>query len=283
MRPRIVSAAVAATVLVVAAGVLVVVNLFDEHLPLTVDQLCEVSTATGSVNLAHDQMANAATIAAIGLRRKLPERAVVVALATALQESKLRNLSGGDRDSVGLFQQRPSQGWGTASQISDPRFAARRFYGALVRVEGWAEMRVTEAAQRVQRSAYPEAYEKWADEAAVLTEALTGQAGGAVSCAADEPPTVVGEAAARALDTGLRLDWGKVETVGGTDVLGLVVAVGTDRRGWQFAHWLVAHSAQLSVQRVRFGDHEWRSDGGDWSRLADGGGGERVVAEVYRT
>ena len=113
-------------------------------------------------------MANAATIAAVGLRRKLPDQAVVVALATALQESKLENLDGGDRDSVGLFQQRPSQGWGAPDQLQDPRYASTKFYNALLKIKNWQELRVTEAAQRVQRSAFPEAYDKWADEALVL-------------------------------------------------------------------------------------------------------------------
>src|SRR5690606_17546897 len=111
-----------------------------------------------------------------------PERAVTVALATALQESELRNLPGGDRDSVGLFQQRPSQGWGDPSQLSDPRYAAGAFYDALVEVPGWETMRITDAAQAVQRSAHPEAYQKWADEAEVLTAALAGNAPGSLTC-----------------------------------------------------------------------------------------------------
>src|SRR3712207_121965 len=128
--------------------------------------------ADGEVTLDAVQMANAATISAVGVRRKMPERAVVVALATALQESKLENLDTGDRDSVGLFQQRPSQGWGSEEQIQDPRYAAEKFYAALKKVKGWKKMRVTDAAQKVQRSAYPNAYEKWADESEVLARAL---------------------------------------------------------------------------------------------------------------
>src|SRR5262245_58022519 len=81
-------------------------------------------TDIGDVSLDPDQMANAATIAAVGVRRGLPLRAVQVALAAAMQESKLTNLPGGDRDSIGLFQQRPSQGWGTEQQLADPRYAA---------------------------------------------------------------------------------------------------------------------------------------------------------------
>ena len=144
-------------------------------------------------------MANAATIAAIGVQRGMPERAVVVALATAYQESKLRNLADGDRDSVGLFQQRPSQGWGTPAQIRDPRYAANRFYAALKKVSGWEKMRVTDAAQRVQRSAFPEAYQKWADESEVLSRALLGDATGAVACTVGATPAMHGAAAAAQL------------------------------------------------------------------------------------
>ena len=165
--------------------------------------------ADGEVTLDPTQMANAATITAVGIRRKMPERAVVIALATALQESKLENLEHGDRDSLGLFQQRPSQGWGTPEQIQDPRYAAGKFYTALKKVKGWKKMRVTDAAQRVQRSAYPNAYEKWADEAAVLARALTGRATGAVACTVSGEPALRGAAAAAALMDGLRLDWGK--------------------------------------------------------------------------
>ena len=98
-----------------------------------------------------------AVIAAVAQRRGLPPRAVTIALATAIQESKLRNITYGDRDSVGLFQQRPSQGWGNREQILDPAYAANRFYDALVRIEGYEDMRITEIAQRVQRSAEPKA------------------------------------------------------------------------------------------------------------------------------
>src|SRR4051812_28763059 len=165
--------------------------------------------ADGEVALDTVQMANAATITAVGIRRGMPEQAVVIALATALQESKLENRDDGDRDSIGLFQQRPSQGWGSTDKIKDPRYAADRFYSALKRVKGYQKMRITDAAQRVQRSAYPNAYQKWADEALILARALTGKAASAVSCTVPGSPTLRGAAAAAALMDGLRLDWGK--------------------------------------------------------------------------
>jgi cell division protein FtsB len=167
---------VALCTLLGALGVVAVVHSFSGSIKLPqLGPACTVR-ADGEVTLDSVQMANAATITAVGVRRKMPERAVVIALATALQESKLENLEHGDRDSLGLFQQRPSQGWGTPEQVRDPRHSATRFYASLKKVKGWKKMRVTDAAQRVQRSAYPNAYQKWADEAEVLARALTGRA-----------------------------------------------------------------------------------------------------------
>src|SRR3954462_7183366 len=112
------------------------------------------------MTLTGEQIANARTIARVAYDRGLPERAVVIALATAMQESRLRNLDYGDRDSLGLFQQRPSQGWGTPEQVRDPVYAAGKFYDHLVQVPDWQTRRLTEASQLVQRSGWPEAYQK---------------------------------------------------------------------------------------------------------------------------
>ncbi|MCJ1688848.1 peptidoglycan-binding protein [Rathayibacter sp. VKM Ac-2927] len=120
--------------------------------------------------LSEEQLANIRTIIAEGKTAGVPEYGWVVAIATAMQESRLRNLSGGDRDSVGLFQQRPSAGWGDAADLVDPVYASRAFYGAanspttntgLTDIAGWESMSVTEAAQAVQVSAYPDAYAQW--------------------------------------------------------------------------------------------------------------------------
>ncbi|MFD8351530.1 C40 family peptidase [Streptomyces coelicoflavus] len=124
------------------------------------------------LDLPGEQIPNAQTIVATGISLQVPERGQVVALATALQESRLRNLSHGDRDSLGLFQQRPSQGWGTADQIRDPVHASTRFYEALVQVNGWQQMTVAQAAQAVQRSGYPDAYAQWEPLATALHQAI---------------------------------------------------------------------------------------------------------------
>lgn len=234
------------------------------------------------VRLNSEQMANAATIAALGVQREMPERAVVVAIATAFQESRLENLAGGDRDSVGLFQQRPSQGWGTVEQIRDPRYATKRFYAALKKVRGWEKMRVTEAAQAVQRSAYPEAYEKWADEAAVLARALLGNTTGAVACSVAREPVVRGDAAAAALTAELTLDWGRLAKTMPVDRPGVAVSASDAQAGWRYAHWLVSHAGNHGVKRVRFGDREWSADDGSWSTPARGSAAlDVVVAEVF--
>jgi hypothetical protein len=140
-------------------------------------------TLPGSgVTVTAEQAANAATIAAVGHERGLPERAIVIALATAQQESRLRNLDYGDRDSLGLFQQRPSQGWGSEAQVQDPVYAAGKFYDHLVEVPGWDTGRLTEVAQAVQRSGFPEAYQQHEAMAAELAAALRVSEDGQLAC-----------------------------------------------------------------------------------------------------
>src|SRR5581483_9748328 len=116
------------------------------------------SGAAGTADVSPTQAANAATITSVATRRGLPVQAATIALATAFQESDLENVSYGDRDSLGLFQQRPSQGWGTQSEVMDPVHASNAFYDALTQVPDYGSMPVTNAAQAVQRSAFPDAY-----------------------------------------------------------------------------------------------------------------------------
>ncbi|WP_031008865.1 C40 family peptidase [Streptomyces sp. NRRL F-5727] len=137
------------------------------------------------LELPDEQIPHARTIVATGIDLGVPERGQVVALATAIQESRLRNLSYGDRDSLGLFQQRPSQGWGTPAQIRDPAYASKKFYEGLLKVSGWQQMTITQAAQAVQRSGFPDAYAQWEPLARALQQALVtalhapdGSAGG---------------------------------------------------------------------------------------------------------
>jgi cell wall-associated NlpC family hydrolase len=145
--------------------------------PDAADRFAEDSGAGDLRRWDGEQVANAAVIIEVGRQMGVPAWGQVIAVAAAMQESSLTNLPGGDRDSVGLFQQRPSQGWGTPAALRDPAYAASRFYQALLAVPGWQQMPVTEAAQRVQHSAFPFAYERWSAEAITLVNAVGFAAG----------------------------------------------------------------------------------------------------------
>ncbi|GAA4675089.1 heavy metal transporter [Streptomyces chumphonensis] len=225
---------------------------------------------------------NAATIAAVARARSLPDRAVTIGLATAMQESSLRNIDYGDRDSLGLFQQRPSMGWGAPDEIMDPVYSAGKFYEGLVEVPDYTELPLTVAAQEVQRSGFPDAYAKHEPTAALLTEALTGQAAASLSC--------TGIAMTRAGDAGevrrkLAREFG-ADALAPADVGGgrsvpaerVVLPVGQDeRRGWELAHWAVANASELGIAEVAYADREWDvAASGDGWRAAEGAGRAEV-------
>jgi hypothetical protein len=177
MRPRTVAALVFAGV--VAVGAISVAYL---HTKAVRGLPCQVVAGSRVYVLDREQAANAITIATAAHAVGLPHHAVTIADAAALQESALHNLGHGDHDSRGLFQQRPSQGWGSPEQILNPTFAAKSFFYALARVEGWQTLSVNDAAQRVQHSAQPTAYAKWENEARALARATTGELPGALTC-----------------------------------------------------------------------------------------------------
>jgi hypothetical protein len=129
---------------------------------------------TGYGTFGREQLADATTIYQVSVTLGLPMYAAQIAIATALQESSLYNLNYGDRDSLGLFQQRPSQGWGTPAQIMDPVYASTKFYEALVKVQNWQTIPLWQAAQSVQRSAFPYAYAKWGYPAGYLASSVSG-------------------------------------------------------------------------------------------------------------
>jgi hypothetical protein len=244
------------TALVIASGA---VALYLHFRPYLHGTSCEARADGGLMPLDLDQAANASTIAAVALRRKLPERAAVIAYATALQESHLHNLESGDRDSVGLFQQRPSQGWGTAEQLKDPVYATGRFFGALTKVKDYTGLPVHEAAQKVQRSADGSAYAQHEEDARTLAAAFTGHAPASVRCwyPPNKRKKVSDTRAALAeLRTTLKLP------EGGDDL-----AVPTSRAGWTMASWLVAHAQVYGLREIRFSGRRWRAGDGHrgWS------------------
>ncbi|MFI5526999.1 C40 family peptidase [Kitasatospora sp. NPDC051853] len=146
--------------------------------------LCFKPAAPGEVladgvKLTTEQINNASLIHQVAVQLQLPAQASVIAIATAMQESTLVNITFGDRDSLGLFQQRPSQGWGTPAQIMDPVYSSKKFYSVLVTVPLWEALPVTVAAQRVQRSGFPDAYARWE---AMARQLVTGFGGNAANC-----------------------------------------------------------------------------------------------------
>ncbi|MET9897647.1 heavy metal transporter [Streptomyces sp. NPDC006446] len=276
---------------------------------------CKVVSGKGdgaSYEFTPEQAVNAATISAVGTSRRMPERAVAIALATALQESGLRNIQHGDRDSLGLFQQRPSQGWGTTKQIMDPTYAAGIFYEHLAKVPGYSRLPLTVAAQRVQRSGYPQAYAKHEPDATLLAAALTGRAAATLTCEGRPDATPAGGAAP--VRAALARDFGRdvLQEAGATvDAKGSsasptpvapaspkavdrtvtvpvredsTAGAGVVRRGWELAHWAVANSSALHIERVSYAGREWTAgtSEGSWGTADDKGGaaGGKAAAEV---
>ncbi|WP_107094857.1 heavy metal transporter [Streptomyces chattanoogensis] len=240
-----------------------------------------------------EQAANAATIAAVASSRGLPERAVTIALATAMQESGLRNIDFGDRDSVGLFQQRPSQDWGTVKQIMDPVYAAGEFYTHLAKVPGYSRLPLTAAAQKVQRSGYPQAYAKHEANAARLTGALTGRDHAALVCSQSRPVDAKTGGAAEVREKLVReFGPGVLPRSGGAggraaagehrvtvpvqrSMTGMADAGGDrTRRGWELAAWAMAHSAELRIEQISYAGRTWSAAdaGKGWQKKPDASG-----------
>ena len=295
--------------LAVVAGLFV---LFDRGVgPLPDPEGCTATVGGVTVDLSTEQAENATTIVAVAVRRGLPARAASIALATAYQESKLSNLDHGDRDSLGLFQQRPSQGWGTAEQLQNPYYAVNAFYDALVKIDGYRDMRITEAAQKVQRSGFPEAYEDHAEDGRALASALTGNSPSRFSCVVHTPKGLATEPVdkngltprANRVRANLHKAFGDL-SLGGYDARGVssghmkgsahyegraidvfVRPISKDNRrtGWAIASYLVAHASRLDVHHVIFDKMIWtagpRSTSG-WRDYDPGDGhGDRAVLE----
>ncbi|PZH00262.1 heavy metal transporter [Streptomyces sp. NTH33] len=285
---------------------------------------CEVVSGKedgASYRFTPEQAVNAATIAAVGTGRGMPERAVTIALATALQESALRNIDYGDRDSLGLFQQRPSQGWGTPEEIMDPVYSAGIFYDHLAKVPGYTRLPLTVAAQRVQLSGFPQAYAKHEPDATLLAAALTGRSTATLACLG-RPGVTRATTGPDAVRSALVRDFGRdVVQEAGAEVGGgdpspaptpsrttgsgsgssaggrtVTLPVPADtaaagrsarQRGWQLAHWAVANASALRIERVSYAGREWTAGttDGRWRAASTRGaaGAERDAGSVRIT
>ncbi|MEE2521286.1 hypothetical protein V1639_05670 [Pseudarthrobacter sp. J75] len=256
-----------------AVGIYTVVGFLQRSETL-VSERCTATVGALSAELATDQAHNAALISALAVRRGLPPRAATIALATAMQESKLRNIDYGDRagpDSRGLFQQRPSQGWGTEAQVMDPYYATNAFYDVLVTVEGYEALQITEAAQRVQRSAFPEAYAQHEDMGRAFASGLTGQAPAVVTCTL-RSPEASGDTAAVIQE--LEAAYGPITATPQEDGS---VRVETPY-AWSVAQWAVASAKDLGITGVEVGGQAWdRGTRTGWQ--AASGTAENVVPD----
>lgn len=240
---------------------------------------CQAGTGDNAIALDFEQAANAATVAGVAVHQQLPSRALTVAYATAFQESKLENLSYGDRDSVGIFQQRPSQGWGTAAQLQDPAFAARAFFRVLVQVPKYEKIPVYEAAQAVQKSAYGYAYQQYAQTGAQLAAYYTNVPH-AVTCwynpatqAADQGVSAKLNlsGAAERLDQvfGMPGQGGALTGVtrirsGSADLITTVPGA-----GWAVANWLVTNASSYGITQVSYAGYRWTAGLTETSWQAD--------------
>jgi hypothetical protein len=275
----------AGLVVILAALVTLVVVLARPSVKqLLTPATCTVAAPSGTFTISGTQARYAATIAAVGERDGMPDHAVSIALATALQESKLTDLDYGDRDSRGLFQQRPSEGWGTTAQVEDPVYASNAFYAALANVPGWQDIAVTLAAQDVQHSADPDAYAQWTTEAEALAEAFTGEAPAALACSYTPPApqtavsTGAGTAeanAAAALPAGVptgadAATTSDVDAAATTELGGPLPdqTVSSPTDGWRLASWLVARGEGFAIRAVSFDGWLWTAESARWTAAA---------------
>lgn len=240
---------------------------------------CQAGSGTNAIALDFGQAADAATIAGVAAREHLPRRALTIAYAAALQESKLENLSYGDRDSVGVFQQRPSEGWGTTKELEDPVYAAGAFFDALAKVPNYTRIPVYQAAQDVQHSADGYAYQQYAQSGAQLAAAFTVRPH-AVTCWYDP----AAQAASQGVPAKLNASGAVHElghAFGSPAAEGAVTKVSRDRSGksilitaghgsgWTVASWLVANASSYGITQVRYAGYSWTAGLGETNWQAD--------------
>ena len=278
-------ALIAVVILVVAALIaawMLLPRLFTPHETARTaeEAYCAAAASDGARRtLAPDQAQNAALIANIAVTRGLPDHAATVAIATAMQESRLMNLDYGDLDSLGLFQQRPSQGWGTAEQVSDMTYATNIFYDHLLQVPDWETIPIEDAAQEVQRSGYPDLYATWDAMAHAWAAGLTGEFGATISCAL-EPATssdadgliaalpVAYPSVTAATAPATAEGNGNNSSNGTTIIVALPDGLSADdhnRLCWQVMGWLVTHARQYGIDALHANGMEWNRKDGVWT------------------
>ena len=282
-------ALIAAVILVVAALIAawtLLPRLFTPHETARTaeEAYCAAVSPDGARRtLTPDQAQNAALIANIAVTRGLPDHAATVAIATAMQESRLTNLDYGDLDSLGLFQQRPSQGWGTAKQVSDMTYATNIFYDHLLQVPDWETIPVEDAAQEVQRSGYPELYATWDAMARAWASGLTGERSAGVTCALEPATSSDADGLVAAISATLpnvkvsvmplngktgTNNGAATNTASTTLMITLPDGLSADNRTrlcWQTAGWLVTQAHQYGIDALHADGMDWNRRAGTWT------------------
>ncbi len=276
MRGKQITVGIVAFALLISVGVYFAVQHAVEKILLP--SSCSARADGEAVPLQVGQAAIAATIAGVAQKRSMPPRAVTIAYATAWQESKLTNLHYGDLDSVGVFQQRPSQGWGPARLLEDPVYASTKFLAALARVPHYRRLRIYVAAQDVQHSADGFAYNSWAGVAAEMAAAFTGRDPHAVSCSFGGK---LRSARIGAAETELIRTFGPLNLRKVADP-GRAVVLHSGRAGWTVASWLVSHANLYGIASVRCGGYQWRAShsSAGWVKMAARHAGKAPASEV---
>ena len=236
----------------------------------------QVAGVEEPLRLTNEQARNASIIVAESYNRGLSEQAAVIALATAWQESGLRNLNYGDRDSLGLFQQRPSYDWGTEEQIMDPWYSSGRFYEELIKFENWESTDVNDIAQKVQRSGHPEAYRKHETNARALAGAFRGSREGVFACinrdASGTDRSVLDKVVAAVPGVSLQTNGSE-----------LTMTANDADSAWSVAHLAIANATDLGIEKVSVGGNEWKQGERTWKDLQPVSGNSVTVTMKLRS
>ena len=250
---RIVTAVVtAAAVVAIAAVVVVMVVVVWRVINRTA---AEDGCTFGGYSTDNGQASVAATMVGVVSTRGLPERAAVLVLAAGLQESKLRNIPAGqgDRDSIGVLQQRPSQGWGTPAELTDVRYATGAFLDKLVKITSWQTRDLATVVQAVQISADASAYTQHEPQAQSMADSLMGTTPRGVTC---RFPKTTAPTSLAALSTRLRQEL----PVNPPTVTASTITV--PGAGWKTAAWLVANAQPAGLETVAYDGWRWSRTGG---------------------
>lgn len=241
------------TALLVAAVVVGLAVLYAyEKRPLPLADQCTARVADLTVPISTEQAHYASIIVGVATQRGLAPRASTIALATVYQESGIRNLDHGDRDSLGLFQQRPSQGWGSEAQVQEPYYASGKFYDALVKIPDWRTGDVNDVAQAVQRSGHPKGYVRHVENARRLASSLTGETPASFTCLVKSPPAGDPAGLADFLERTLP-ESSRVSRTGST----VTVTAQSGQLAWSAAHLAVANHSRFGLGTVEVAGRHW--------------------------